>query len=525
MTRKKNYFLIIPLITIPVIIFLYFYRWKTNTAYGDDLLIFKYHASFKHWYEYFSMSLVELKYRPVNGIVVNSVISIFQKHLLRYYILNVAVQSVNVCLLAVILNMFLRSVLLSVSVGLLYGISRFCYFNINQLLNGGVLEGLAMTFFLLFLLTILKVLIDTYTDDKRRYKALLWSIFFANMCMYTHERYMVLFPFLLLITAFAPAMKTLNGKLRLSACVLIVFSVALNLGIKRLVFSLPYFVGTSMTVFSFSFPSAIGFTKDALLNMLQINTGPDYLVGSTFESAPVYLKTAAILCCGISLIVLGAYVVNAIRSNISKQGNKNESKGHLEVFILLAILAAFCLAPAVITIRLEQRWLQASFSIFIVMLAIAFVKVPMNRRMKIISTACLVLLYVFTEYSYISSGVMNTYMKGAEKTAGYFEDAIKNDVIKRNTRKLFIWEQHNDANNDRGMFWAIGQGYVLDFYQNNAKSVFFADTTYTYRTSDTVAALSLPVISKDSIQIVYIKDGIIDITDQYLKDSLKNFQY
>src|SRR5439155_27065767 len=95
------------------------------------------------------------------------------------------------------------------------------------------------------------------------------------------------------------------------------------------------------------------------------------------------------------------------------------------------------------------------------------------------------------------------------------------NVIRYNTEKLYIWEKLKDVNGENAIKWTISDGYFFEFYQVKNKKIIFVDSIYqkSYSFKDS----SFLNFNKGTEQIIYIKNNIIDITPEYLKDSLKSF--
>src|SRR5260221_8377294 len=196
--ENSSQFSIVYIFAVPIIIFLYFLQWKTHCVYGDDLNVYSQYMGLKTFSEKMNMPVAALKFRPIHGISIQLLIDSFGKNSNGYYWFNVLIQSINTLIFARLLNLYLKSPFLSLLFGLLLGLSRFAFFNIVQLTSGGALEGLAITFFLCCLYSIVKILRSG--NEKTQSSAnFLYAILFANLSTYTHERYIVLFPFLLLV--------------------------------------------------------------------------------------------------------------------------------------------------------------------------------------------------------------------------------------------------------------------------------------------------------------------------------------
>jgi hypothetical protein len=512
-------FLIISILVVPIIIFLYFLNWRTQVMYGDDLIQYMLHARLNTFKEKIDLLLFAQKYRPIQGLSIHFVTETFQHNLLGYYTFNVVIQSINTIIFAALVNLFLKSPYLSLIFSLIVGLSRFSYFNISQLLNGGPLEGLAITFLLLSVFYILKAILKKENTNKQKQANIIWSIVFANLSMYTHERYIVIFPFLALVLLLDPTLRSLSLKRRLVLALVAIGSIFLNVVIKKYIYSVPFFVGTGGTNIEFSFATALSYLTEGILSIFQINSGPEYLIGIKFTSLPLFEQILVILVVVGILLVFVMYGWNLWKAYARKEKDKPL---FFPAFLFLLVLCGFCLVPAIVTIRLEQRWLQASLNIFIILIVIALSSAQFrNNTLKNVLASIFVLLFLWTDFIYLSKGMPNLYMTYAEKSAADFKKAIDNGTIRKSTDKLYIWEKKRDANTESAIMWSLGGGNLFEFYQNKPRELIFADSIYDKNYSFPVSTFRN--FDKAHEQIVYVGDKVIDISNEYLRDSLKRF--
>jgi hypothetical protein len=91
---------------------------------------------------------------------------------------------------------------------------------------------------------------------------MLFAILFANLSLYTHERYIVLLPFLLLVLIATTTLKKVKQKQSGLITALIIGSVLLNVFVKKYVFGMSFFVGTGGTHVVFSVNTAYSSLKE-----------------------------------------------------------------------------------------------------------------------------------------------------------------------------------------------------------------------------------------------------------------------
>lgn len=508
MRKTRNYSFIIAIVAIPVIIYFYFLRWRTTAIYGDDLNIFMGHSGLHSLGEKINMDLVYGKFRPVHGLATDLLIELFKKNIVYDYGFNIAIQTINTFIFAALLNLFVRSPWLSLFFALIVGISRFSFFNISQLFNGGCLEGLALTFFLLSLFFIVRALRRSDLTPSEKARGVLLSILLANAAMYTHERYIVIFPFIILTTLVYPGLKVLSTRQRLTLILAALLSMILNIVIKKYIYTMPFLMGTGGTNITFSPSSASSLFADAFLSIIQINSGPDYLIGAAFSSLQVFDQVLVIiLVCGM-LAVLVFYITGTLKAYVKRKYINPD----FLILILLSALFIALLVPAVVTIRLEQRWLQASFCVLVLILAIALNDLTAGK--KYVRNSFFIglgLLLLWTDYNYLYKGADNLYMANCERIAANFKQAIDNGLIRPGTPELYMWEKKRDPNIEREINWVLGEGTFFDFYQDKRKKFLYADST-----------TSMAGFNADSDQIVYPASRIVEVTKEYLRDSLRD---
>ena len=507
-------------ITIPFVIYFYFLQWRTAAIYGDDLSIFIRHAGLKDFGSRINLDLLYGKFRPVHGFMVDLLINTFQKDLRGYYLFNVSVQAINTYLFAILLNLFLRSPFLSLLLGCIAGLSRFSFFNVTQLFNGGALEGLAITFFLLTLYFILKTLVQPGLTFIKKQTYILTSLVFANFAIYTHERYVVLFVFIIITVLLFPGLKFTKTQ-KTGLIVLAAGSVVLNILIKKYFYSLDFLVGTSGNKIELSLLSAVSFLRDAVLSIIQINSGPPYLTGIDFRSLTVFNKgLILVLICGTSLV----WILYVFRTKKNYTEKENTQSSQFPVLLFLSVLSGLLLVPAIVTIRLEQRWLQAPLCIFILMNAIVFSNSlkKENGMIMYMSLALFGLLFLWSDCIYLYKGADRLYIVYTEKSALMVKQAISKGIIRPATKKLYVWNKNNIPGMEDPVRWTLGNGEIFEFYQNSKKEISFAgaeEEKYYYFPSQPARNFNT-----DSNQVIDMKDNPIrDITGQYVRNLFRNF--
>jgi peptidoglycan/LPS O-acetylase OafA/YrhL len=510
--KQQRRLLITCMLVVPIIIFVYFLKFKTYVIYGDDLHSYINHERLTTLWQKLNLPVFYDKYRPVQGVVQHLLIEIFNKHTGGYFLFNIAIQTVNTFMFAMLVNLFLRSPFLSLLLSLLVGLSRFSFYNVTQLLNGGPLEGLAMTFFLVSLFFIIRVLVQQDRTVIQKQRDIICFFIFANLDMYTHERYIMLIPFAILLILFYPGLRFFSLKQKAILSFIGIASIVLNIVIKKYGFSLPFLYGTGGQTISPSFSSIFTFLTEGLLSICQVNYGPEYLIGIKFTALPGFDKLLVLLLLGCFVTIFVLYIRNVWKAFALKQ---KEEIAFFTIFLSLGVLFFLFLAPAVVNIRLEQRWLQASFSIFILMIGLALSRIPVKNVMyRNWALLLFVLAFIKVEFSYLKNGHQHIYLTTASNISNSFKQAIDNGVIKPESSRLYIWDKKRDEGSEVSN-WALQNGFFFKLYQNKNKEIVFIDPTYKFDSTKTLDTINE--------RIIYLKNTVTDVTSDYFRSPKLDF--
>jgi len=184
--------------------------------------------------------------------------------------------------------------------------------------------------------------------------------------------------------------------------------------------------------------------------------------------------------------------------------------------------------------RLELRWLQASESIFILMIVIALTG-PWykNNIIRYSLSILLVTLFLLSEQEYLYKGAKNIFYSTGERIGTAFGNAIENGVIRKGKTKLYIWQKKQNKDRDDEIQWCLVGGYFFELYKDSSMKIIFIDSLY-QRQPDSSFAYALPDfnINKDEVVLLKITSDdqsftfkLRNITNEYLKDSLKSLEY
>ena len=368
--------------------------------YMDDLYM---------WSCYGEQSLTEFvfpigtstRFRPVYWFATYLQMMIVGNHITRFVTFNVVVNIITAYLLYYIARRLSKSSIVSLIVGLCYLASRFAYYQIGQAL--GLMETMA-----LFLAIAMLWQLYRYMESGKGYYAALIIYF---LLVFTHERYLSLFPLIYLViimrmagerrirrndavSAVSKAAKcrdrddsaglsnletvgtagqhhthedgsnthgSFAKQIKENWCkiALPLAELLLVIGIRCFAIgkALPAGTGGTEVTDTFSVGQAIGFCFDQIKYILGINAGPEYLNGLTWEDSPLYIRK--LVYAGILLII--AVVLIYIVGIIGKRSKETMAEA-ARTALLFGGFIALCIGCSSVTIRLEMRWIYVSYA-------------------------------------------------------------------------------------------------------------------------------------------------------------------
>ncbi|MES1222594.1 MAG: hypothetical protein ABUT20_44275, partial [Bacteroidota bacterium] len=266
--KPRIIYYLVSILSVTAIIYFFFFRWKPDSIYGDDLYI---HTTLtgNSLQDQINALLASEKFRPVQIFFMHFQIDLLKDNLNAYYLYNVCFQALNTIVFAQIVNIFLKSRYVSLLFSLTFGLSRFAFFNLEEVLLGGR-ESVALFSFLMAFYFLLKVIkANEYSNAKKTSNVLL-SILFSNIAMYTHERYIVLLVFVLIMILVSFSLRTLSNRKRLLLFSIALASIVINIILKKFVFGVSFLVGTDNTHINISAASSFDFLLQAILSIFQI---------------------------------------------------------------------------------------------------------------------------------------------------------------------------------------------------------------------------------------------------------------
>ncbi len=229
--------------------------------------------------------------------------------------------------------------------GTLYLLSRFSYYQIGQMM--GLLETLSLVIAIGILDLLYEYLNQDSSPGQRKF---LWACFLYACICFVHERYMVLFPLLLLVLIFR---KDTNRRLwaaSIGAFILVQLIRFLTIGTL-----LPAGTGGTKVVKTFSIGTVFQYAFSQIAYVFGINAGPVMFSGEYFRDSPSWVLGLVALS---DLMLLG--LVAAFIRFLSGRP-ENFWKYIQNAFLFFCFIGA-CIACSSVTIRVEMRWVYVSYT-------------------------------------------------------------------------------------------------------------------------------------------------------------------
>lgn len=262
--------------------------------------------------------------------------------------------------------------------GVMYLVSRMAYYQIGQVL--GLMETMAL-WMALGILWYLYCFLNSTVSDSRAGKntgtgknagagkntgtgngAGRENVLIIKACLlyfgvcFVHERYMALFPLLLLVLLMKKSRSLIQWLFSIGAFALVQLIRAFTIGSV-----LPAGTGGTQVADTFSFREAIGYALSQAAYVFGINAGPEHLNGCPWSDTPLLYQGLILAADGILFIMVAAFLVKIVRT---------KEKGSLiRNGVLFLVFIALCIGSSSVTIRVELRWVYVSLAAALLFLA------------------------------------------------------------------------------------------------------------------------------------------------------------
>ncbi len=459
-SQKEGMFFLI----IFIFVFAYFFPLRTIVAFGDDIQVAKAVEDVPTILGRFFGAYQVPRFRPVEQVVMVAEHYMFGKNLMAFFVFAVFIQSLNAYLLSRILSFFIQWRVLVVALCLVFAGSKFCYYNMTQLYNGAALEGLSMTWFMLFVYNAVRFLYESSIK-----KHLYYACLFAVLAMFTHERYLVLAGSFAVTVWFIYGMARVGVKDKLIVSLLCLGAIFINFQIKHSVLKSNFMTGTAGFAIDLDPKQIWGFFYDGLCSVFEINTGIN--VGIDFEHLSFGSLIVMKMLVGIVFVLIVLFGYLLVR-NWKK--DTSQSKISLAILFFMVSLLVATLCAASITVRLEQRWLQAPFASLIIIVALLFGTaqryIPRNLNLAYLGIA---VLFLIVDSNYLYGGYRNYYMKKTENYTIFFKQLIDEKKVDSTSPELYIVLPHRDGYTEVTLDWGLDGGVFFNYYGLNTKKLVF----------------------------------------------------
>lgn len=340
---------------------------RFSTLMGDDLYL-DYGAHHGGYASSLTSALTQGhadKYRPLLTVFLVAFTHLFNGDYLGYRNVDLILQLLNTWLLGYLVwRVTDRRWTIAVGAMAAVTVSRFNAFDVLQVY--GFMEGLALTFMILMLICVEAAY--RRSDASR--------LVLATVCFtaaeFTHERFILLLPFMLVAILLAP-IDLRSSRLRLAWCTLPVAAALLNYGVKTWAVHTAFFTGGGGQPLQPSPSQVLTLLGDGIVTIGGYNVGPAYLSGQPGSEA----GGAAIL-----LALAFAAPLGIVATAVVVQATRLAPLPALVWFRRGALGAALfgpLLLSASITFRQEYRWLYAPFVVLIVGAAWALGQLSRSR--------------------------------------------------------------------------------------------------------------------------------------------------
>jgi len=294
------------------------------------------------------------KFRPVASGFVLLLMNLFDSSVTGYMIVNVLLQALSAYIAyKIAFQLSNRNKFIAIGVSLTVASSRFAAYQVTQVI--GPVEGLGTPLFL----GILYMLIYADILKINVLRCGWFAVVLLLLLIHNHERYIVISGWLGLAFLVLPTFRELPRHKLLSLLGGCIFVPVFYVTYKTAVLDSPFLVGTGGVPLSLNINMILAHVKQAVLSLWGFNEGPEYLTGVRLDTLPWFPAWIMAITFATSLILP---VLAGIKQGFTFQNGLVTFKNNSYLWpILLVVLAALLLVPAISTIRLEQRWLLSPY--------------------------------------------------------------------------------------------------------------------------------------------------------------------
>lgn len=449
-----------------------FLPWASPLFFGDDLTIY---LSFldgncaTRASEIFTATCQD-RFRPIASGTVLALMNVFGVQKFIYLAANIALQGLIATVAFLIaFRLSRQSWLVSLAIAAAVGVSRFAVWNVTQVI--GPVESIPLLLTLGAVYSVIRAE-QSQQHTWRWCQLALLLIFFA---IFSHERFTVVPVWLGLSFLSSKKVRRLPAwrvALLLSACIALpLFYVAY----KTYVLDSYFLIGTGGTHLGIDIALIAQHVHEAFSSIFGFNHGPSYLIG---ENVTLGWNSPFVLASLFALLFL-ATTLYAARSALPQTFSLQAGMESLRWPLLLLILAAFLVTPALLTIRLEIRWMYASFVMIMLIGAWAVSVVPNNVRKRFIA---IIMMFCATSIA-LDTAIMRSFGELFFVYSAKFAELVQRDIVHKHPERkggiaLLAEDGHCNFTLLNGAFFRV--------YGEGQRPV------YCFSTLDAAAAAKLP---------------------------------
>lgn len=239
--------------------------------------------------------------------------------------------------------------------GILFLSSRMAYYQIGQVL--GLMETMGLWMALWIFWNLYRYLNEA--QKERRSLFIYWACTLYTGVCFVHERYMALFPAVLLVLLAKKSKKVLEWAAAAGSFLLVQVIRAVTIGSV-----LPAGTGGTQVVDTFRVKEALGYALSQIAYVFGMNMGPEHLNGLPWAESPAFIKLLVLLADGFIAVLAAGFVWKLVKGK-----DKTHRAAVIWNCLLFILFIALCIASSSVTIRVEMRWIYVSFASALLFLA------------------------------------------------------------------------------------------------------------------------------------------------------------
>jgi len=343
-------------VTLLAAIWLRFHPWLPAALQGDDLhylLNYLREECATRPSEIFTATCAD-RFRPLASGFIIAEMATFGPDARSYVWVNSTIMALTALLVFLTAQRLSRgSAVTALAVTLTFILARFALYHFTQAL--APVESLTLLFCVFSIYCYARI--DDEAGAAYRWAAL--AIVSALLAAFTHERTVVVALWLIPALLLSPRFRSCSWRKLVALLFACVAVPVFYISFKTLVLDTQFMIGTGGTSLSFDQERVLEHGRQAVMSMFGFNTGEAYLAGAnvTPEWSKAYFTAHVFLWSWLLLLAIG------LTSTLGAARGRGLARS-IDAVRWPVVLAGFMVAtlvPALLTIRLEQRWLMIPF--------------------------------------------------------------------------------------------------------------------------------------------------------------------